>query len=91
MNKQQYIQQLKSKVKELEVTKLCLEGAIRTLANEIIRTNDELAIVEGSKPSSKRQKRKWLIYRSTKRNSLLNANVLDKTANKKSDTSQRRL
>ena len=57
MNKQQQIQQLKSKIKELEVTKLCLEGAIRTLANEIIRTNDELAIVEGSKPSSKRQKK----------------------------------
>lgn len=57
MNKQQQIRLLKSKVKELETTKLCLEGAIRTLANEIIRTNDELAIVEGSKPSSKRQKK----------------------------------
>lgn len=57
MNKQQQIRHLKSKIKELEVTKLCLEGAIRTLANEIIRTNDELAIVEGSKPSSKRQKK----------------------------------
>ena len=57
MTKQQHIQSLKSKIKELEVTKLCLEGAIRTLANEIIRTNDELAIVEGSKPSSKRQKK----------------------------------
>lgn len=57
MNKQQQIRLLKSKVKELETTKLCLESAIRTLANEIIRTNDELAIVEGSKPSSKRQKK----------------------------------
>jgi len=57
MTKQQHIQSLKSKIKELEVTKLCLEGAIRTLANEIIRTNDELAIVEGSKPSPKRQKK----------------------------------
>lgn len=57
MNKQQHIRQLKSKIKELETTKLCLESAIRTLANEIIRTNDELAIVEGSKPSSKRQKK----------------------------------
>ena len=57
MNKQQQIRLLKSKVKELETTKLCLESAIRTLANEIIRTNDELAIVEGSKPSPKRQKK----------------------------------
>lgn len=57
MTKQQHIQSLKSKIKELEVTKLCLEGTIRTLANEIIRTNDELAIVEGSKPSPKRQKK----------------------------------
>ena len=57
MNKQQESKRLKSKIKELEVTKLCLEGAIRTLANEIIRTNDELAIVEGSKPSPKRQKK----------------------------------
>lgn len=57
MNKQQQIRLLKSKVKELETTKLCLESAIRTLANEIIRTNDELAIVEGSKPSSKREKK----------------------------------
>lgn len=57
MNKQQESKILKSKIKELEVTKLCLEGAIRTLANEIIRTNDELAIVEGSKPSPKRQKK----------------------------------
>ena len=57
MTKQQHIQSLKRKIKELEVTKLCLEGAIRTLANEIIRTNDELAIVEGSKPSPKRQKK----------------------------------
>ena len=57
MSKQQQIRLLKSKIKELEVTKLCLEGTIRTLANEIIRTNDELAIVEGSKPSSKRQKK----------------------------------
>lgn len=57
MNKKQHIRQLKSKVKELEITKLCLESAIRTLANEITRTNDELAIVEGSKPSSKRQKK----------------------------------
>ena len=48
MNKKQHIRQLKSKVKELEITKLCLESAIRTLANEIIRTNDELAIVEVS-------------------------------------------
>ena len=57
MNKQQHIRQLKSKIKELETTKLCLESTIRTLTNEIIRTNDELAIVEGSKPSSKRQKK----------------------------------
>ena len=57
MNKKQHIRQLKSKVKELEITKLCLESAIRTLANEITRANDELAIVEGSKPSSKRQKK----------------------------------
>ena len=57
MNKQQQIRLLKSKIKELETTKLCLESAIRTLTNEIIRTNDELAIVEGSKPSSKRQKK----------------------------------
>ena len=48
MNKQQHIRQLKSKIKE---------STIRTLTNEIIRTNDELAIVEGSKPSSKRQKK----------------------------------
>ena len=57
MNKQQQIRHLKSKVNELETTKLCLESAIRTLANEIIRTNYELAIVEGSKPSPKRQKK----------------------------------
>ena len=57
MNKQQHIRHLKIKIKELETTKLCLESTIRTLTNEIIRTNDELAIVEGSKPSSKRQKK----------------------------------
>ena len=50
MNKQQEAKRLKSKIKKLETTKLWL-------ANEIIRTNDELAIVEGSKPSSKRQKK----------------------------------
>ena len=57
MNKQQEAKRLKSKIKELETTKLCLESTIRTLTNEITRANDELAIVEGSKPSSKRQKK----------------------------------
>lgn len=57
MNKQQQIQRLKSKINQLETTKLCIEAVIRNFTDEIIRTKEELALVEGGKPSSKRQKK----------------------------------
>jgi len=56
MNNEKTKRSLKRKLHRLETLKLCLQSAVRSLTDEIICVNEELALVEGGKSSIKAKK-----------------------------------
>lgn len=56
MNNTELKRYLKRKLERVTTLKLSLEGTVRELTDEIMRITEELALVEGGKPSKKTKK-----------------------------------